>query len=194
MKCVQIHVAECKICFFVCVRCVLMKNLNFHAPVFVFLFSFFGKVCVVPFLHPMELDDCNKISKVQKQFFCQKGFLQVLSSWWWCCLEMMSQFTVPFFFDTLIPHISTWCFPPAPHHRRVMEDMLNLTRYMDWFRQRFTIVLSHYLYCGSGQCLVGLLQGRVFSQKKSSTGSKTSRVHSMGKMVGTLAGCLGRGL
>ena len=195
MKCVQIHGAECKICYFVCVRCVLMKNFISHTSFF-FLVFFFWKVC-------FSLPSSNgawwlhNISKVQNSFFVRKVFLQVLSWWWWwCCSDMMSQLLYLIFWYIDTTHLFSWCFPPAPHHRRVMEEMRKKIpdTWIDLGMDKGLVLMYYFLYCGSGQCLVGLLQGLVFFPYKSSTGYKTSRVHSMGKMVGTLAGCLGRAL
>ena len=70
MKCVQIHGTERKICYFVCVRCVLMKNFISRSSFCFLVFSFFGN----PYLHPMEPDDCNNVSKVQKSFFLSERF------------------------------------------------------------------------------------------------------------------------
>ena len=142
------------------------------------LFSFFGK-CVVPNLHRMELDDCIIYQKYRTVFFrqvfyrCFRRGCGAVQKWCpsYCTLS----------FDTLIPRISTWCFPPAPHHWRVMEDMRKI--WPDtWIDLGKGLVLSHYLY-GSGQCLVGLLQGLVFSHINPALGAKPHVFTACGKWL-----------
>ena len=196
MKCVQIHGAECKICYFVCVRCVLMKNFISHTSFFFFWFSFFGK-CVFPYLHPIELDDCITYQRYRTVFLSERFSYRCFRGGGGGAVQIWCPSYCTLSFDTLIPHISFHDVFLRLHTigglwRRCGKKIPDT--WIDLGMDKGLVLMYYFLYCGSGQCLVGLLQGLVFFPYKSSTGYKTSRVHSMGKMVGTLAGCLGRAL